>query len=47
MDLFVVASTRWLRHQQTLESGLFFGPSMVATSAKRVAGSTSIAMRTR
>ena len=43
-DWFVFESTRWLRHQQTFASGLFFGPSIVATSAKRVAGRTSIAM---
>ena len=37
-ERLVRESTRWLRHQHTLASGFLFGPSMVATSAKRVAG---------
>jgi hypothetical protein len=38
-------SSRWLRHQQTLEAG-FFGPSTVATSSNRAAVAGSISMTT-
>jgi len=44
----VFASSRWLRHQHTDESG-FFGPSIVATSSNRadVAGSIEMVTRSR
>jgi hypothetical protein len=42
----VFASSRWLRHQRTEESG-FLGPNMVATSPNRasVAGRTTMLIR--
>ena len=40
-------STRWLRHQQTLPSGFFFGPRTAATSGSCVAGRTSMVIPRR
>ena len=42
----VLESSRWLRHQQTVEAG-FLGPSTVATSSNRALVAASISMPTR